>query len=79
METGLTIGRSRLFSSPEAGSVPIVSRLYCISRSPVRKNVRGRDSQDSSSWWEPVFRSSLVKVYFPLNIGIMSSTCGMGR
>ena len=73
------IGRSRLLSSPEAGSIPMVSRLYRISRSPARKTVRGRDSLDSSSWWKAVFRSSLVKVDCTLNIGIMSSTRGIRR
>ena len=73
------VGRGRLFSSSAADRVPIVSRLQRMNLSPAGKTVKGRDSSDSFRWWKAGSKTSLVKVGIRLNIGIMSSTSGIGR
>ena len=63
-----------------AGSwVSMVSLLYRIRRSPTRNTVKIRESSDRSSWWKAVFKSSLLNIDFPVNMGMMSSTLGIGR
>ena len=73
------IGQSWELSSADAGRVPMVSLLYCIRWSPARNTVKIRESSDSSSWWKAVSRSSLLNIDFSVNMGMMSSTLGIGR
>ena len=73
------MGWSRELGSPYAARVPMVSILYRIRRSPAGNTFKIRESSDSSSWWKAVFRSSLLNIDFPVNMGMMSSTLGIGR
>ena len=73
------IGRSRELRSPDVGSVTMLSLLYRIRWSPAWNTVKIREYSDSSSWWKAIFRSSLLNIDFPVNMGMMPSTLGMGR
>ena len=73
------IGHKRLLSSPDAGRLPIVRRLYRIGLSPARNTVSGLDSADNSNWWYAVRKSSFVKIRLPANIWRISSTREMGK